>query len=81
MKSRAKGVQDNEAGLATRMIFWFVKRHLKRVSTGMRVRALDPKLLRISAKLDIYNASKGLVTMPLKELAQLKVATMVGCPF
>ena len=79
--SRATAVQDNEAGWGTRTIFWMLKRHLKRVSTGMRVRALDPKFLRISVKLDIYNASKGLVPMPLKELAQLKVAMMVGCPF
>ncbi len=79
--SRAKGVQDNEAGLGTRIIFWFAKRRLKRVPAGMRVRALDPKLLRASLKMDLYNASKRIVPMPLKELAQLKVAMMVGCPF
>lgn len=79
--SRAQGVQDNEAGLGTRIAFWFVKRHLKRVSTGMRVRALDPKLLRASVRMDFYNASKRAVPMRLKELAQLKAAIMVGCPF
>lgn len=47
----------------------------------MRVRALDPKLLRASVKMDFYGASKRLVSVQLKELAQLKVAMMVGCPF
>lgn len=78
---RARGVQDGEAGLGTRFIFWGVKRRLRRLSQGMRVRALDPKLLRASVKLDFYLASKRQVPAILKELAQIKVAMMVGCPF
>jgi hypothetical protein len=31
--------------------------------------------------MDIYSAGRGTVSMHLKELAQLKVAVMVGCPF
>lgn len=31
--------------------------------------------------MDLYGISKGAVPMHLKELAQLKVALMVGCPF
>lgn len=54
---------------------------MRRLSQGMRVRALDPKLLRASVKLDFYLASKRQVPAVLKELAQIKVAMMVGCPF
>lgn len=47
----------------------------------MRVRALDPKLLRSSVQMDFYLASNRQVPVVLKELAQIKVAMMVGCPF
>lgn len=78
---RAAGVQDNQAGPAVRAILAKVKQRLGRVSPGMKVRALDPRFLRASVPLDFYNASKGKVPSKLKELAQLKVAMMVGCPF
>lgn len=78
---RSNGVQNEDAGLLTRMIFWFTRRRLGRVPQGMRIRALVPKFLRHAVRMDIFAASKGLVPMSLKELAQLKVAMLVGCPF
>jgi hypothetical protein len=47
----------------------------------MRIRALDPRLLRASVKMGRYTASQRVLPMTIKELAQLKVAMMVGCPF
>jgi hypothetical protein len=79
--ARSEGVPDNEAGLRTRLYFWFAKRILGRVPRGMRVRAFDPKYLRRAVRMDLYAASRGSVSVHLKELAQLKVALMVGCPF
>jgi hypothetical protein len=58
--SRSKGVQDHQAGLRTRFIFWLVKRKYRRM--------------------DLHVASPGTVPLKLKELAQVKVAMMVGCP-
>jgi hypothetical protein len=78
---RVLGVQDREAGLLTRILFWFARHKLGNVPSGMRVRALYPKLLRNSARMDLLIAAKGDVPKRLKELAQLKVAAMVGCPF
>ena len=51
---RSQGVQDNEAGLLTRIIFWVAKRRIGRVPLGLRVRARDPKLLRNVVRMDIY---------------------------
>jgi hypothetical protein len=76
---RSEGVQN--PGLVVRALFFFAKRALGRVPRGMRIRALDPQYLRIATRMDIYNAAPGTVPMHLKELAQLKVALMVGCPF
>jgi hypothetical protein len=38
-------------------------------------------LLEFSSRLDLFVASPGLVPVKLKELVQVKVAAMVGCPF
>jgi hypothetical protein len=78
---RAHGVQDREAGLRTRIIYWLVKRRYGHVPLGTRIRALDPKLLNLILRMDRHMASQGTVPLVLKELAQLKVAMMVGCPF
>jgi len=37
---RSQGVQDNEAGLLTRIIFWLTKHRIGRVPLGLRVRDL-----------------------------------------
>ena len=77
---RTKGVLDRQAGLRTRIIYWLVKRRRGRIHLAMRVRAFDPKLLGLAVRMDAHTASEGLVPLKLKELAQLKVAAMVGCP-
>ena len=79
--TRALGVSDREAGLRTRFIYWLVKRRLGRVSPGVRIRARDPKLLELAARMDIHTATSLRLPANLKELAQIKVAVMVGCPF
>lgn len=79
--SRSEGIQNNQAGPVTRFIFFLAKRYLGRVPLGTRIRAFDPKFLRHALRLDLYSASKGVVPVHLKELAQLKTALMVGCPF
>jgi hypothetical protein len=76
---RSGGAQN--PGLIARILFFFAKRALSRVPLGMRIRAFDPKYLRHATRLDLYAAAKGTVPMRLKELAQLKTALMVGCPF
>ena len=79
--TRAIGVSDREAGLRTRLIYWLVKRRLGRISRGVRLRARDPKLLEVAARMDLHTAASFTVPANLKELAQIKVAVMVGCPF
>jgi hypothetical protein len=78
--ARVSGVQDHEAGLRTRIIFWLAKRRRGWVHQGLRIRAHDPKLLQFAFRMDLHSASARTVPLILKELAQLKVATMVGCP-
>jgi hypothetical protein len=78
---RSQGVQDHQVSLLMRLLFFFVKRRLGLVPLGVRIRAFVPKYVRNAARMDIYGASQGRVSVHLKELAQLKTAMMIGCPF
>jgi hypothetical protein len=78
---RTKGVQDHEAGVFTKLIFWRVKRRLGLIPLSSRIHARDPKLLRLNSELNRHLAAPGKASPKLKELVQLKVAAMVGCPF
>lgn len=80
ISTRTEGVKDDEAGLRTRLIFWRVKRRLGRIPLSSRIYARDPKLLHLSSELSRHLAGPGKVSPKLKEIAQLKVAVMVGCP-
>lgn len=77
---RTKGVQDHEAGLFTKLVFWRAKRRYGHAPLSTRIRAKDPKLLAIAELMSRHTSARGIVPPKLKELVQLKVATMVGCP-
>ena len=79
--NRGKGIQDEDAGLRTRLIFWLAKRRYGLVPLSTRIRANEPKLLALCERMSKYTRLPGAVPPKLKELVQLKVAAMVGCPF
>jgi hypothetical protein len=79
--SRAKGVEKQEAGFFTKLVFWRIKRRQGHLPLTSRIRANDPKLLVLAELMNKYTAEHRLVSPKLKDLAQLKVAMMVGCPF
>jgi hypothetical protein len=78
---RIKGIQDHEAEPRVKRIFKQIQRRDGRLSLSARIRALDLELLNLSNKMNEHTARPGAVPANLKELAQLKVAAMVGCPF
>jgi hypothetical protein len=77
---RTNGVQDREAGVFSKLIFWRAKRRYGHVPLSTRVRAYDPKLLALAELMGGYTSARGKLLPKLKELVQLKVAAMVGCP-
>lgn len=77
---RTRGIADNEAGIRVRWIFKRIKRRLGHVPFSARIRACDFNLLRLSEKMSAHVAKSAAVAPKWKELAQLKVAAMVGCP-
>ena len=78
---RAKGVQDDEAGFLTKLIYWRARRLYGHVPLSTRIRAIDTKLLRLAERMNKHTREHGAVLPKLKEFVQLKVAAMVGCPF
>lgn len=78
---RTRGVQDHEAGLFAKLVFWRTKRRYGHVLLSTRIRAKDSKLLALAELMGSYTSARGSVPPKLKELVQLKVAAMVGCPF
>jgi len=85
--ARIKGVEPGEAGLFTRLVYWFVKRKMNSL-TGqpkliepIKVTAHHTRLLRAMGAMEAGVAAAKSVPEALKALAGIKAATLVGCPF
>jgi hypothetical protein len=68
-------------GIFTRIIYSMVKRKLGRVVTPVKLVAHHLKLLWGYGQMEQALLSSKLVDANLKDLGQLRVATLVGCPF
>jgi len=78
---RAIGVTPEKAGWITKRVYASIKKRLKRLPKAKTLVAHDTRTLLASVWMDSICASAKTVPAVLKELVQLKVAAMVGCPF
>jgi hypothetical protein len=83
--NRIEGIEPKElgffAGLFVRFFFWVVRRKLGKVTTPMRVTARNPRILFGIGMMEQSLAAGNWVPMGLKDLAQLRTGTLIGCPF
>ncbi len=83
--ARIRGAEPSRqgllSGLFTRIVYSLVKRKLGRVVMPVQIVAHHPRILWGYAQMEQSFVSSRLVDLALKELAQLRVATLVGCPF
>ena len=83
--ARIRGADPSEqgllSGLFTRIIYSLVKRKLGRVVMPVQIVAHHSRILWGYAQMEQSFVSSDLVDAGLKDLAQLRVATLVGCPF
>ena len=79
--ARIRGVEANEAGFFTRFLYWMTRRKIGRVIVPSKITAHLPRLLFASGQMEMTQLALDTVDVKLKELAQIKAATMVGCPF
>jgi alkylhydroperoxidase family enzyme len=87
--ARLAGVTAREAGLSTRLAYFFTRRVFTRLTgrepermyEGTEVTAHAPEVLRAYGKLEQANAKLRRVDRRVKWLAELKAATLVHCEF
>lgn len=75
------GKQGFFVGMFTRIIYWLTKRKVGRVVMPVKIAAHHSKLLWGYGQMEQSFGASRLVQAGLKNLAQLRVATLVGCPF
>jgi hypothetical protein len=83
--ARISGASGNRGGtfhrLFVRIVYSLTRRRLKRVIMPIQVTAHHPNILRGYVRMERTQAASKLVDAKLKGLAELRVATLVGCPF
>jgi AhpD family alkylhydroperoxidase len=78
---RVRGVGPSEAGWIAKFIYRALKKKIGSIPKSKTLVAHHTPTLLASSWMDVINASARTVPLVLKELAQLKVALMAGCPF
>lgn len=86
---RLAGVADRNAGLSTKIAFFFTKRKLRQLAgvqtAGMleplRMYAFIPKLLSAYGRLEQAQSSLHMLSLRHRALAELKSATTVRCEY
>ena len=83
--ARIEGAEPRKQGslsaLLTRFVYALTKRKLGRVVMPVRIVAHHSKILWGYGQMEQSLLGSRLVDLGLKDLAQLRVATLVGCPF
>ncbi len=79
--ARIAGVPKRKTGLLGRFAYWFARRRFGKVPEPLTVVAHHAWLSRGYVLFELALDRSRLVDQRLKALAQLKAATLVGCPF
>ena len=83
--ARISGASLNQGGLFSRLfrrtVYSLTKKRLGRVVMPVQVTAHHPKIFWGYSQMEQSQSGSKLVDAKLKGLAQLRVATLVGCPF
>lgn len=69
------------AGLFVRFAYWVTRRKLGKLPAPLQIVAHHPRNLWGYAEMEQAQAAGRTVSPVLKHLAQLRVATRIGCPF
>ena len=83
--ARIRGAEPSQqglfGGLLTRIVYALTKRKLGRVVMPVQVTAHHPQILWGYGQMEQSLLSSRRIDTALKDLASLRVATLVGCPF
>lgn len=83
--ARISGAPANQGGLFRRLfvglVYYLTRRRLGRIIMPVQVTAHHPKIFWGYVQMEQSQMKANLVDHKLKGLAELRVATLVGCPF
>ena len=83
--ARIPGASNNQGGPLRRsfvgLVYYLTRSRLGRVIMPVQVTAHHPKILWGYVQMEQSQAGSKLIDHKLKGLAELRVATLVGCPF
>lgn len=83
--ARIAGAPSNQGGLMRRLfvgiVYSLTRRRLGKIIMPIQVTAHHPKILWGYGQMEQSQMGAKLVDHKLKGLAELRVATLVGCPF
>jgi hypothetical protein len=78
---RVNGVTSKQANWITKLVFRTLKKQMGRVPKAKTLAAYHTGTLLATTWMDAVCASAKTVPAVTKELVQLKVAVLVGCPY
>jgi hypothetical protein len=83
--ARIAGAEPQRMGILSgsfvRFIYWLTKRKVGKVVTPVRVTSNHPRILWGYGQMEQALLASKSVDHTLKGLAELRAATLVGCPF
>ena len=83
--ARIPGASRNQGGLIRRLfvglVYSLTRRRLGKVITPIQVTAHHPRIFWGYLQMEQSQMGSKLIDAKLKGLAELRVATLVGCPF
>lgn len=83
--ARISGAPRNQGSLVRRLfvgtVYWLIRRRLGRVIMPIQITAHHPRIFWGYLQMEQSQMGARLLGHKLKGLAELRVATLVGCPF
>jgi alkylhydroperoxidase family enzyme len=83
--ARISGASANQGGILRRLyvglVYRLTRKRLGRVIMPLQVKAHHAKIFWGYTQMEQAQRASKLIDARLKELAELRVATLVGCPF
>ena len=79
--ARIEGIADEQANLLTRGLYHAVRGKLGRVPEPLRITAHQGRLLVAVGDMEMAQEAMHSVDPVVKSLAEIKAATLIGCPF
>lgn len=85
--ARIQGLEPRQAGWLNRLLYFFTRRSLRkltgqdRLPESVKILAHHPALFRAVARMELAQGAARAVDRRLKVLASLRSSTLAGCPF